>query len=892
MLLAMHLSTDTTTASPATKLESKPEQIGAMLEDSMVSKLADQGRLMSKALAALDQKHTASIERLAREIQLTQLALVHKPSLQKAAFDKAHIDVEQSGMHHANAPHAELQSLRNSRRCHCWEIMRGSMFEFKLGRIAAFYASTFYHQMDCSFYRDFARTKTVGLRILATRALLHQTLEFSFAISVGAGGVSMSPSLTFSCLRRAGSPAFAALKGMLESSKFHVVLDDDGRSENVWDFEEVAEKFLEHLEQLFREHKALPYELDEHEQSLWTVFGSHYISRRIPVYGPYYRIHAQSFKKLAVGLARLQVPLDYERPSYHGDQWSNTHILDFAASAMIYPSRNLEPNVCGKPFLRPLYNDCIDCMAVMAKIGFDTSLRENARRIREGNARRLHSSFLQKLAYNIPGLGDDYECGELSKAVISSSRQRLTRMLANHPKSINERNALGQSPLHLCVHWPSGLQLLLSYGADVHQGDNNGCLPMCYAYEDDHLQAVQILADSGSAIFCHKCGSVERAFWRQSPELARVIATIIAGRRRELRSIAEYSLPSLTQQIRQLFNNELSDKFFFSILALLDEHEIPIPQVLRDLSYTKLHHRRITTVGIAQELYNAGFTELDVPDDHGFTPLALLCHHYVPGRFALIKLASWYVSKGADLYRNIGPLDTKVVHLVAYKLGMAEMLKHSSEEIPLMDDDCRKLLRTVSLSENGDSCLCSCSVGGCKPITMFLKPCLDWRRGALSFGKDVNPIDMLEVLILATSRRKWYDQQIFSQVIRYLTFEELEITHLCCLHSNFCCTRGSGLAREDRSRDCVECMMVNLSPMPEENASEIYDEEYILHERLESLVEEFCVKQQELQLPISEFLELYWEPRMEEMKAEDPLTAEELAKIKHLGIELVDEESQ
>ncbi|KAL9063614.1 MAG: hypothetical protein Q9157_008159 [Trypethelium eluteriae] len=878
MLLAIHNSTEKPTAPLATQPRPKAGQIVPTLEDSIVSELADQGRRMSKALAALDQKHTASVERLAREIQLTQLALVHKPSLQKAAFDKVRVDIEQSESHHANTPHPELHSIRTSRKCHCWETMRGSAFEFKMGNIAAFYASTFHHQVDCSFHRDFASTKTVGLRILATRALLHQTLELSFVISSGAGGVSMSPSLTFSCLRRAGSPAFAALKCMLESADLHIMLDDDGKSEKVWLYEEIAGKFLEHLEQLFRERKALPYELDEHERSLWTlrkVFGNHFVRRRIPVYGPFYRIHMQSFKKLAIGLARLQVPLDYERPSYHGDQWSNSHVLDFAASAPLHPLRNLEPNVC-----------------VMAEIGFDFSLRENARRIIEGNARRLHSSFLRQLAYKIPGLGDDYECGELSKAAISSSGQQMARIFAKHPKSIYERNALGQSPLHLCVHWPSGLKLLLSYGADVHQADKNGCLPMCYAYEGDHLQAVQILADSGSAMFCHKCGSVERAFWRYNSELAQVIATIIAGRRRELRSIAEYYVPSLTQQISQLPNDDLSDKTFFSILDVLDKNDIPVPQVLRDLSYTKLHHRRVTSVGVAQELYNAGFTEVDVPNDRGYTPLALLSHHYVPGRFAMIKLASWYVSKGADLYRTIGPLETKTVHVVAYKLGMAEMLKHSSEGIPLMEDECRKLLQTVSLSNDGDSCPCPCSVGGCKPLTMFLKPCLDWRRGNLSFGKDVNPIDALEVLVSATSPRKWCEKQIFSQVIRYLTFEELEITHLCCLHSNFCCTRGIGLAKQDRSRDCAECMMLNLAPMPEENASEIYDEEHVLHERLESLMTEFCAKQQEFQLPISEFLELYWEPRMEEVKVEDPLTAEELAKIRHLGIELVDKESQ
>jgi ankyrin repeat protein len=47
-----------------------------------------------------------------------------------------------------------------------------------------------------------------------------------------------------------------------------------------------------------------------------------------------------------------------------------------------------------------------------------------------------------------------YYCGMLSRAILAKSPEKVEKALRNFPNTINERNKLGQTPLHLAADWP------------------------------------------------------------------------------------------------------------------------------------------------------------------------------------------------------------------------------------------------------------------------------------------------------------------------------------------------------------------------------------------------------------------------------------------------------
>ncbi|KAL9120103.1 MAG: hypothetical protein Q9187_003337 [Circinaria calcarea] len=95
-------------------------------------------------------------------------------------------------------------------------------------------------------------------------------------------------------------------------------------------------------------------------------------------------------------------------------------------------------------------------------------------------------------------------------------------------------------------------------------------------------------------------------------------------------------------------------------------------------------------------------------------------------------------------------------------------------------------------------------------------------------------------------------------LVRLLTFEELELTHTCCRVSN----------------NSIQ------EPLDKTDIHEIHDEETVLLTKLEDLVLEFQEKKTELNVSIIEFLEGYWETRMKEvLKEPGYLNEEELQRI-------------
>lgn len=65
--------------------------------------------------------------------------------------------------------------------------------------------------------------------------------------------------------------------------------------------------------------------------------------------------------------------------------------------------------------------------------------------------------------------------------------------MSKDPPSVNQRNAFGQTPLHLSVGWTEGVRLLLAAGATIDATDDLGDGPVFYAARLGLLEAVVLL---------------------------------------------------------------------------------------------------------------------------------------------------------------------------------------------------------------------------------------------------------------------------------------------------------------------------------------------------------------------------------------------------------------
>jgi len=83
-----------------------------------------------------------------------------------------------------------------------------------------------------------------------------------------------------------------------------------------------------------------------------------------------------------------------------------------------------------------------------------------------------------------------YDCGAFTSTVLARSATEFERTLIKHPDSINERNSLGQVPLHLCAKWPWGTNQLLAVGAATDITNNDGLYPIDYASKLNDLESI------------------------------------------------------------------------------------------------------------------------------------------------------------------------------------------------------------------------------------------------------------------------------------------------------------------------------------------------------------------------------------------------------------------
>lgn len=298
--------------------------------------------------------------------------------------------------------------------------------------------------------------------------------------------------------------------------------------------------------------------------------------------------------------------------------------------------------------------------------------------------------------------------------------------------------------------------------------------------------------------------------------------------------------------------------------------------------FPTVYHLSSLTVEIAEKLWQQGFRDIDIPDKYGLTPMMVCTYSNLISK---IDFWFWLIQKGGKLHRpQHRPLDydadptfnavelppvTRALHYVASNFGASLDLSASAElrgdterllenQFNQLSKGARLLPKTILLDVSQDDCICACSSRGCLASTMMLKGFDDWAY-RIENRRDVL-ISTMKYLIILIGPINLCPDWLVKEIIRYHTFEELELRHTCC-HWNV----SEGLIKLD----------------PEEQA-EIRDEDHEKIEHLEDLLLEF--EEQRRGQDALSFLEGYWATRMDQVHQDQDCVDEEA--LREIGVVL------
>ncbi|KAL8713650.1 MAG: hypothetical protein Q9225_006716 [Loekoesia sp. 1 TL-2023] len=304
-----------------------------------------------------------------------------------------------------------------------------------------------------------------------------------------------------------------------------------------------------------------------------------------------------------------------------------------------------------------------------------------------------------------------------------------------------------------------------------------------------------------------------------------------------------------------------------------------------------VYHCPFLTVNVANELWSAGFWEIDMPDGHNKTPLMVLRPEYLIIKLNdvrnTIEVAFWLYQKGASLHRPhhatlqsdshdagtaVPRSQRRAIHFIAEALfssvvpeirnslwGCADIDEEAGTTLkntlpprlkPLIDElslDCRQFLQKIMLDISPDDCLCACSGRGCLPAVNFLKY-KDMRETSIILERYKLSETLISELCLHwlfnNVPSEKFPVAVNREIVRLMTFEALGLRHTCCTYDEI---------RQD------------FKTVDPDEADEIRDEDHEGIQLLESLLPEF--EERLGDGDIRSFLDGYWATRMEEILA-------------------------
>jgi ankyrin repeat protein len=391
----------------------------------------------------------------------------------------------------------------------------------------------------------------------------------------------------------------------------------------------------------------------------------------------------------------------------------------------------------------------------------------------------------------------------LHEAVLLGSLESVNEWIPRSDK--DERNFLGQTPIHLAISDSRLLLALINAGHDLDTTDNYGITPLMYAAAANQEECLIALLKAGANPNLRDTRyrrtfiqyAAIRGNWKLILKTLRLIEA--AAKKNIAESWAQH--PTILYYVA--YPNYLKERgvSFQELLAKCGSANFTFDYGDKDQQNTSLLH------------YVRSVKDVEVLLEHGFT---LVNHVNSTGQHALMSAAldrcePDLVGRLLDAGAEIDLKDNLHYTTLYYVLGKLQTAHEDA--IWAAMDTVRMLLTNGADVFCRDSCRCPCSPNGCLPSAL-LKYSVS--EGFLSARV---PVWSLEWLSLVLEHRGTDEAKIILLLfIRKAKFNEMEMTHVCCSRD-----RGDFLSR-----------LFQKPSMSDENIDEILDEESEFVEILEN----------------------------------------------------------
>lgn len=392
----------------------------------------------------------------------------------------------------------------------------------------------------------------------------------------------------------------------------------------------------------------------------------------------------------------------------------------------------------------------------------------------------------------------------LHEAVLFGPPEDVQRWAARSEK--NERNSLGQTPLHLAVSKPHHLQAILNAGHNPDAVDGHGMTPLMYAAASDEIDAARILIRAGADPFVQHSAlhftftqfAITRSNWDFIRDLfyffdhdaMQTMAEMLSKQVVSLLFLDLY-IPWKTRKddcLLQMISRCKSLNFCVEEFPGFDSRQSVKGRTL-------LHYAH--TAREVDALLDRGFNVVNQVDQNGQHALmSAISRTY---DFDLEPLVGRLLDAGAEIN-----LQDRRGH-TAYHI----MIDRFSNENPYATEENIDSLHTLVARGAGvlipDNCRCSCSVSGCLPVVMDRKQELRSVR-APTESSSVLLTEWI-ILLFETCGMETAKQALLA-TIRRAEHKKLDMTHTCCM-------RATRSFYQDPYPE----------PMPEDDIDDILEEE-------------------------------------------------------------------
>ncbi|KAL9118762.1 MAG: hypothetical protein Q9187_004691 [Circinaria calcarea] len=906
-------------------IEMQVSQSTVSLEAAIVGRLEQYGRQMDQVQNQIQlgaSQHSIDFQQLNQSMVNLQLGLVQSPGLLHSTIEEKH-QRESSIVGSSRArqrgclcrTQSNYGSLRKAQR-YRWDDR-----STKNSWNANLHSSLRIHRRDCPLYDEIESERLVGMSISYCGTLLMGAIRASISMTRGAGGFSISPSLTFSPVVPSTAPAFALL-----NIRFT-------RDTTVNDMQQTYNIRLQQLSRLYSERKASPHDTDQDGNTVLHFF-------RVPSNMAPYLWTWISLRPTLNFLKEFEswVFLLTEAMQKAGE---DLDICTNKVGELTTSDRTCLSELVGQ---YSGYRNVIMWNSLLTKL--------NLKMVDLGaELPPLTTEFRQAVEYGtwvwlapefarFPDILEAVGCNEISQAVLTQSACLLKKAIECSPHLIDIPNLLGQTPLHLSIDWPEGIQILLNTSANVDAADWNGHTPVVYGFGRHLLEPIRLLTQADCCLhfpwpsrvsdystllhysmmdeFCHWYDCSPQALVKNSEATVDYVISLFRERRQRLGNLVKTSLPPSSIGRLDMSSDKLLDHKAHLAVAMLEDIEIPVPQSLLSMEPLgqTVYHIRYLNLRQARLLWEAGFRDVNALDSLGLSPLMHQAverrkypgeyHPNALGLLEFLQLLGWFLTNGANLHslqryafrkveigtdrwqrgrwrrEEIQRTDTTssmtASHYIGNYLGdwiVTERENDIRKRLLSLDNGSSTLICDILGDTTRDACCCACSSGGCLAFTVMIK--YPSTRLSIYYGpRKVSSrarkawLDCLQYLAVILDIEEPQMSWLRSEMFRIITFERFQLKHTCCTLEYF----------HDNALRISTKVIVELDD--EEDREEIRQEQEERVEKLEALIVEFEDKYQELGIPLGNFLNGYWRQRMREVMREE--AAVDRAQLSRIGV--------